>query len=103
MVYVYDTCLTCTVIIMGNMTVNLGRPYDEIKGKLFSRLQRGKTKTAGRGLGLYLSKTLVEDFHGKIWVEDKVAGDYHQGSRFVVLLPAVQEKSHVAKGASTGQ
>lgn len=76
---------------------------DEIKGKLFSRLQRGKTKTAGRGLGLYLSKTLVEDFHGKIWVEDKVAGDYHKGSRFVVLLPAVQEKLRAAKGASTGQ
>ncbi len=38
---------------------------DEIKGRLFTRLQRGKTKATGRGLGLYLVKTLVREYHGK--------------------------------------
>lgn len=61
---------------------------DELKGRLFTRFQRGKTKASGRGLGLYLVKTLLEDFDGKVQVEDRVAGDYRKGSRFVVLLPA---------------
>jgi PAS domain S-box-containing protein len=61
---------------------------DEMKNKLFSRLERGKTKAAGRGLGLYLVKMLVAYFHGKVWVEDRVRGEPGKGSKFVVLLPA---------------
>jgi PAS domain S-box-containing protein len=61
---------------------------DEMKSRLFTRFQRGATKASGRGLGLYLVKTLVDDFHGKVWVEDRVTGDYKQGTRFVVKLPA---------------
>jgi hypothetical protein len=34
-------------------------------------------------------KTLVDDQHGPVWVEDRVPGDYKKGARFVVLLPAV--------------
>ncbi|HTX44371.1 MAG TPA: PAS domain-containing sensor histidine kinase, partial [Methanocella sp.] len=62
---------------------------DDLKGRLFTRFQRGTTKTSGRGLGLYLVKTLVDDFHGKAWAEDRVPGDYTKGSRFVVMLPAL--------------
>jgi signal transduction histidine kinase len=62
---------------------------DELKKKLFGRSQRGPTKTTGRGLGLYLVKELVDDFHGKVWVEDRVPEDYTKGSRFVVMLPAL--------------
>jgi len=62
---------------------------DELKGKLFSRFARGETKAKGSGLGLYLVKTLVEGYHGTVWAEDRVHGDYAQGSRFVVMLPAV--------------
>lgn len=58
------------------------------KQKLFQRFGHGKTKTSGRGLGLYLVKTLVESYHGKVWVEDRVAGDCTKGARFVVMLPA---------------
>ncbi len=61
---------------------------DTIKTKLFQRFSRGKTNAKGSGLGLYLVKTLVESFHGNIKVEDRVPGDYSQGVRFVVALPA---------------
>ncbi len=61
---------------------------DELKSKIFTRFQRGKTKASGRGLGLYLVKTLVEEFKGKVWVEDRVAGDHTKGSRFVIMLPS---------------
>jgi len=62
---------------------------DDLKSKLFQRKQRGRTKTTGTGLGLYLVRKLVEDVNGRVWVEDRVPGDPTKGSRFVVLLPAV--------------
>ena len=61
---------------------------DDMKSLLFNRFQSGHTATSGKGLGLYLVKKLVEGFHGTVWVEDRVPGDYHQGSRFVIVLPA---------------
>lgn len=64
---------------------------DEIKAKLFTRFQRGQTKANGQGLGLYLVKTLVDDFHGKVWVEDRVPGDHTKGTRFVVMLSAAEK------------
>ncbi len=60
---------------------------DNLKEKIFLRFIKGNTETEGKGLGLYLVKTLVDDFHGKVWVEDRVQGDYTKGSRFVVMLP----------------
>ncbi len=66
---------------------------DDIKDKVFNRLQRGQTKTRGLGLGLYLVKSLVDSYHGKVWVEDRVEGDHTKGSRFVVLLPAMEDSN----------
>lgn len=65
---------------------------EEQKGRVFNRLQQDNVKDKGIGLGLYMVKTLVEDFHGKVWVEDRVPGDYGKGCRFVVMLPIVNEK-----------
>ena len=64
---------------------------DDLKGKLFSKFQRGKTKARGRGLGLFLVYTLIKDFHGKVWVEDRVQDDHTKGARFVVMIPAVEK------------
>lgn len=64
---------------------------DEFKDKLFTRFSRGKTKAKGKGLGLYIVKTLVENFNGEIWAEDRIKGDYTKGVRFVVMLPAVDK------------
>ncbi len=65
---------------------------DEMKEKVFDRMRRGDTKAKGSGLGLYLVKTLVENYGGLVWAEDRVPGDCSKGSRFVVLLPAARAK-----------
>ncbi len=64
---------------------------DDMKERLFVRFQRGKTKASGRGLGLYLVKSLVESYHGTVRVEDRVQGDYSKGSRFAVELPVAAQ------------
>jgi PAS domain S-box-containing protein len=63
---------------------------DGIKRQIFDRLgeEHGMALPRGKGLGLYLAKTLVSDYHGRIWVEDREPGDHTKGSRFVVMLPA---------------
>ena len=61
---------------------------DTQKEKVFARFQRGNTNASGKGLGLYLVKTLVENFKGSVWVEDRVQGDHTKGVKFVVMLPA---------------
>ena len=38
------------------------------------------------GLGLSLVKRLVESYDGRIWVEDRVEGDYAKGSKFNLLI-----------------
>ena len=38
------------------------------------------------GMGLSLVKTIVDKYGGKIWVEDRVNGDYTKGSIFVIVL-----------------
>jgi signal transduction histidine kinase len=43
------------------------------------------------GLGLYLVNSLVESYDGRVWVEDRIAGERTKGARFVVLLPAVEQ------------
>ncbi len=43
---------------------------------------------SGTGLGLYLSRRIVEAHHGALWVEDRQGG----GAEFVVELPAVADK-----------
>ncbi len=45
----------------------------------------------GMSLGLYLVKSLVDSYGGKVWVEDRVSGDHTKGARFAVLLPAVEK------------
>lgn len=64
---------------------------DNRKQEIFERFKRGDTKARGHGLGLYLVKTLVEDFGGKVWAEDRIPGEYTKGSKFVILMPAIEK------------
>ena len=63
---------------------------DDIKEKLFERMERGHTTARGHGLGLYLARTVLEMIGGCIWAEDRVPGDHTKGARFVVLVPPAE-------------
>jgi PAS domain S-box-containing protein len=62
---------------------------DEDKEKVFNRMERiGQDKKVhGFGLGLTLVRSIVEHYNGQILVEDRIQGDYEQGSKFVIYLP----------------
>ena len=62
----------------------IGIPKDDLK-KLFKRFSQGTSqkRSAGTGLGLYLSRQIVEAHNGKIWAESQVG----KGSVFSVLIP----------------
>ena len=49
---------------------------DPQKNKLFNQLHCEDKKTQSKGLGLCLIKALVDIFHGKVRVEDRVPGDH---------------------------
>jgi signal transduction histidine kinase/PAS domain-containing protein len=58
----------------------------EIRKKIFERFDRGGALEDGKGhgLGLYISRGIVEAHQGKIWVEESTPS----GATFVVELPA---------------
>jgi PAS domain S-box-containing protein len=60
---------------------------DDRKDNIFERYKDCESKTKGLGLGLYLTKTLIDGYEGKIWVEDAIKGDHTKGCRFVIMLP----------------
>lgn len=68
----------------------IGIPADEL-GQVFERFHRGRqvssTNYGGLGLGLYITKQIVERHGGQIWVESKEG----QGTTFYFSLPAVEE------------
>jgi len=59
---------------------------DEMKMRILNRFERGLEDIHGSGLGLYLSRTLIENFGGKLTVEDRIFGDYTQGTMYVITL-----------------
>jgi len=60
---------------------------DDRKEIIFKPGNREFKGTKGMGLGLSLVSKILFIFKGKIWVEDKVNGNYEEGSNFVILLP----------------
>ena len=63
---------------------------DDLKQEIFQRFSRAPKKK-GSGLGLYLVKTLTSKYGGRVWVEDRVAGDHSKGAVFLVELPMFRE------------
>jgi signal transduction histidine kinase len=65
-----------------------GIPSDA-KDKIFERFA-AEVKKKGSGLGLHIVKTLTNRYRGQVWAEDRVQGDYTQGTVFKVRLPLSQ-------------
>jgi len=63
---------------------------NQMKEKVFQRGYNHKGIVKGLGLGLTLVKKVIGIYNGQIWVEDKVNGDYTQGSKFVISIPEVE-------------
>lgn len=55
----------------------------EMIGKIFEPFFTTKLNGAGTGLGLFISKRIVEQHNGRLWVENNPQG----GATFVALLP----------------
>jgi signal transduction histidine kinase len=55
----------------------------EEQASLFERFRQGSHKSSGSGLGLYLSRRIVEAHQGFI----RLNSDLGEGSKFIVLLP----------------
>ncbi len=69
-----------------------GIPKEDLPN-LFMRFSQGTTRkrSTGTGLGLYLSRQIIEAHNGKIWVESKL----DKGSEFSFLLTnVVKEKAY---------
>jgi len=65
--------------------------HDSRKEKIFlegyQELKGGK----GMGIGLSLITKIIKLYNGKIWVEDRIEGNYLEGSNFIVLIPEYNE------------
>ena len=70
----------------------VGIPSDVIP-KLFARFYQFDASTArkygGTGLGLYITKNIIDAFGGKIWIESEVG----KGTTVHILLPIAKEGS----------
>jgi signal transduction histidine kinase/CheY-like chemotaxis protein len=53
---------------------------DDMKPQVFDRFRKGKSKKSGKGLGLFITRHLVERYGGRIWAEDRVPGHQDQGA-----------------------
>lgn len=62
---------------------------DEKKKILFKVGYREEKDSKGLGFGLTLVKKIVDGYNWKMWVEDRIKGDYSKGCNFVLLM---QEK-----------
>jgi len=65
---------------------------DDVKERLFHRFERGKARGRGDGLGLFICRTVIERYGGRIWIDDRVPGRPEDGAAFrFTLKPANQD------------
>lgn len=59
---------------------------DDVKERLFQRFERGRAGGTSEGLGLFIVRTLVERYGGRVWVDDRVPGRPAEGAAFRFTL-----------------
>ena len=90
-----------TTVISDN---GIGIPKEALP-HLFSKFFRvsnlSQQASKGTGLGLYISKSIIEKLGGKIWAESEIG----KGSKFIFTLPIAERKSEgvINSGAFMGQ
>ncbi len=60
---------------------------DNKKKLIFDKNYKKKIGSKGMGLGLSLVAKLLDLCKGKIWVEDRIKGNYTKGSNFIIQIP----------------
>lgn len=60
---------------------------DKVKNSIFMRIYEKPKDYYRIGMGLIFVREVIENFHGYIWVEDRVKGDYKKGSKFIMMIP----------------
>lgn len=63
---------------------------DNRKSLIFEPEEKKNKIRSGLGLGLSLVKKIINSFNGEIWVENRIKGDYTQGSKFILLFPKLE-------------
>jgi signal transduction histidine kinase len=95
--------LTETSVGMARLTVTDQGPgiKAEDRDRIFERFYQahGGQYAAGMGLGLYISRQIVEQHGGSIRVEEPE----HGGARFVVVLPLHADTQHMIQPDATEQ
>ena len=59
---------------------------DEFKSEVFRPNKTNMTNPGG--MGLYIVKKIARIYGGRVWVEDRVHGDYRKGASLVITIPA---------------
>jgi signal transduction histidine kinase len=59
---------------------------DKRKKSIFIKNYKKREGSGGMGIGLSLVKKIIDSYEGKIYVENRIKGDYQKGSNFVVFL-----------------
>lgn len=61
---------------------------DKYKATIFQKFCRGGIDVSGKGLGLYIVRSILELYGGRIKLEDRVPGNWTKGVKFIIYLPA---------------
>ncbi len=62
---------------------------DVQKEAIFHRFTRGRERAGGQGLGLYIVRTLIKRYGGRVWADDRVPGRPEEGAAFRFTLRKV--------------